>query len=57
MTRSQMEYIDYINRYARCTGESTVDIGKKLLTREIGREYGCTEKEMEEVGKLWSLNN
>ena len=49
MTKSQMEYIDYINRYARCTGENPIEIGQKLLTKEVGYEYGLSKSDVIEV--------
>jgi predicted Zn-dependent protease with MMP-like domain len=49
MNETQREWIDYIERYAKCSGESKTEICKKLLTIEIGKEYGLSENEMDQI--------
>lgn len=49
MNESKREWIDYIERYEKCSGESKKEICKKLLTREVGKEYGLSENEMDQI--------
>lgn len=46
------DYLDYIDRTRRTTGETRYDVHQKALTRETGRCYGLTNKELADIGEL-----
>lgn len=51
MTKPQQEYLAYLQRTIRTRPELTIKIANShKLNREIGKSYGCSEKEMDEVG-------
>lgn len=51
MTTNQQEYIDYLNRQIRNTTMTIQDANKLMMNRIVGKSYGLSEKEMDEVGK------
>ena len=46
---AKMEYSDYLTRLARNSQKSAQDFNKEKIVREVGKEYGLSEKEMDEV--------
>jgi hypothetical protein len=49
MTDSQKEYIEYLTRASRCSTETVLDWHNKAISKEVGLNYGLSEKEMDEV--------
>ena len=49
MNDAQKDYIDYIERVMRMSTETMEEINQKLIVRNVGRYYGCTEEEMNEA--------
>lgn len=52
MTKSQQEYIDYLKRVTRTTIQTLEQANRELLNQLVAKEYGLTEKEMNEVGEM-----
>lgn len=52
MKQCVKEFINYVQRYALCTNESCEKIAGKLLSKEVAREYGCTEQDIKQID--WS---
>jgi len=51
MNESQREYSDYLTRLSRNSQKSAQDFNKEKIVREVGKSYGLSEKEMNEVGR------
>ena len=51
MNQSQREYIDYLIRLTRNTNKSMSEFNLELAVKEVGKSYGCSEKEMDEAVK------
>ena len=49
MNQSQREYIDYLTRLERNINKSMSEFNLELADREVGKGYGCSEKEMDEA--------
>ena len=49
MTEKQIEYLDFLRRDIRKTKQSLEEANEQLINREVGKSYGCSEKEMDEV--------
>ena len=47
---AKMEYADYLTRLARNSTKTEQEFNREKLVREVGKEYGLSEKEMGEVG-------
>lgn len=45
------DYLGYIDRSRRTSGETRYEVHQKELTKETGRCYGLTNKELEEIGE------
>ena len=56
MTKSQQEYMDYLKRATRCTGQTLEQANCELLNKLVAKEYGVTEKELNEVGEMLKEN-
>ena len=54
MTTNQQEYIDYLTRQIRAGSMTIQDANKLAMNRLVGKSYGLSENEMDEVGKLWN---
>ena len=52
MNQSQREYIDYLTRLARNSDKTAQEFNREKLVREVGKSYGCSEKEMDEAVKV-----
>ena len=48
---AKMEYSDYLTRLARNSTKTAQEFNKENIVREVGKSYGLSEKEMDEVGK------
>ena len=42
-------YMDYLRRYTRTSGKSIAEANQELLCREIAKDYGVTEQELENI--------
>ena len=51
MNESQRDFVDYVENYAKLYRISVQDALSDKMVREVGVEYGLSEKEMDEVGK------
>jgi hypothetical protein len=51
MNQSQREYADYLTRLARNSTKTEQEFNQENIVREVGKSYGLSEKEMDEVGK------
>ena len=46
---AKMEYADYLTRLARNSTKTEQEFNKEKLVREVGKSYGLSEIEMDEV--------
>ena len=51
MTEAQRDFVDYVENYAKLYRISVQDALSDKTVREVGAEYGLSEKEMDEVGR------
>lgn len=51
MTKQQ-EYMDYLKKCTRTTEQTLTQAHSELLNQLIGKEYGLSEKELNEVGEM-----
>ena len=51
MKQPQIEYADYLTKLTRNSTKTAQEFNKELVVREVGKSYGCSEKEMDEVIK------
>lgn len=56
MTKSQQEYMDYLKRVTRTTEQTLEQENRELLNQLVAKEYGLTEKDMNEVGEMLKVN-
>lgn len=49
MTKEQHDYLDYLTRLQVKSRTKLSEINKLKLVREVGKSYGLSEKEMDEV--------
>lgn len=49
MNQTQREYADYLTRLARNSTKTVQEFNKENIVREVGKSYGLSEKEMDEV--------
>jgi predicted Zn-dependent protease with MMP-like domain len=47
---AKREYSDYLTRLARNSTKTVQEFNKENIVREVGKNYGLSEKEMDEVG-------
>lgn len=45
------DYLDYIDRSRRTSGETRYEVHQKALTKETGKSYGLSDKELKEIGE------
>ena len=58
MTNTQKEWFDYLTRTIKTHPELTIQIASKhKLYREVGKYYGLSEKEMDEVENVEYFNH
>lgn len=48
---TKQRYLDYIDRCIRTTNQTRLDIHKLLNTQNIGKYYGLSQEELDEIGK------
>ena len=48
---AKMEYADYLARLSRNSQKSAQELNKEALVCEVGKEYGLSEREMDEVAR------
>jgi predicted Zn-dependent protease with MMP-like domain len=46
---AKMEYANYLTRLARMSDKTAQEFNREKLVREVGKSYGLSEKEMDEV--------
>ena len=46
---AKMGYADYLTRLARNSTKTAQEFNKENIVREVGKSYGLSEKEMDEV--------
>ena len=49
MNELQREYADYLTRLARNSTKTAQEFNREKVVREVGKSYGLSEKEMDEV--------
>lgn len=51
MTKEQYDYLEYLTRLQVKSRTKLSEINKLKLVREVGKSYGLSEMEMDEVGR------
>lgn len=51
MTNSQRDYSNYLTRLARTSTKTIRELHSEKLVREVGKSYGLSESEMDQVVK------
>ena len=50
---AKMEYADYLTRLARNSTKTAQEFNQENIVREVGKSYGLSEKEMDEVSDMF----